>query len=260
MHTVILYILTVTWRCALVIGKIAGTLRKHWLTTLIISLGIYNLVTGIVYLPFAESISNILGFLSRSIVVFSGLSSFLLGFLLTLIGFGIYRRLKVAWGITSVLLIVSILFNLLAWNFLGVFLSGAILWYLYSKKDEFRASLKISIRYLAAIWILAFILLYGTTGFLLIGDQFQPNISTPIQALYHTVVTVSTVGYGDFLPVTESARVFTVSTILLGVGGFFSIIILLISPFIKWFETITTRVKKVTSKVQKHESRSRKRR
>lgn len=240
------------------IGKIARILRKQWLTTLIISLGIYNMVTGIAYLPVAESISDILGFLTRSIVVFSGLSSFLLGFLLTLLGFGIYRRLKVVWGITSFLLIVSILFNLLAWNFLGVFLSGAILWYLYSKKDEFRAPLKISFQYIVAIWIMAFILIYGTTGFLLLGDQFEPNISTSVQALYQTVITVSTVGYGDFVPVTESARIFTVSTVLLGVGGFFSIIILLVSPFIKWFETVATRVKKVTTKVQKRESKSRK--
>lgn len=240
------------------IGKIARILKKQWLTTLIISLGIYNLVMGIAYLPVAESISNILGFLTKSIVVFSGLSSFLLGFLLTLLGFGIYRRLKVVWGITSFLLIVSILFNLLAWNFLGVFLSGAILWYMYSKKDEFRAPLRISFQYFIAIWIMAFILLYGTIGFLLLGDQFEPNISTSVQALYQTVITVSTVGYGDFVPVTESARIFTVSTILLGVGGFFSIIILLVSPFIKWFETVATRVKKVTTKVQKRESKSRK--
>jgi hypothetical protein len=48
---------------------------------------------------------------------------------------------------------------------------------------------------------------------------------SPVQALYFSVVTLATVGYGDLHPTTEAARLFTVLYILTGVGilaAFFS--------------------------------------
>jgi hypothetical protein len=41
---------------------------------------------------------------------------------------------------------------------------------------------------------------------------------TPIDALYFSVVTLATVGFGDLHPTTDASKLFTVAYILAGVG------------------------------------------
>ena len=41
---------------------------------------------------------------------------------------------------------------------------------------------------------------------------------TPLQAVYFCVVTLATVGYGDFHPTTELGQLFTIGYIVVGVG------------------------------------------
>jgi voltage-gated potassium channel len=41
---------------------------------------------------------------------------------------------------------------------------------------------------------------------------------SPIDALYFSVVTLATVGFGDLTPTTDAAKLFTVGYILAGVG------------------------------------------
>ena len=45
-----------------------------------------------------------------------------------------------------------------------------------------------------------------------------------IDCLYFSVITLSTIGYGDFSPVTDAGKVFTVFYIILGVGVILSFI------------------------------------
>ncbi len=56
------------------------------------------------------------------------------------------------------------------------------------------------------------VLALGTAGYVLIEGM------SAIDALYLTAVTVSTVGYGDVVPVTHAGKLFTVALILTGVG------------------------------------------
>jgi len=60
--------------------------------------------------------------------------------------------------------------------------------------------------------LLLFIIILGTVGFLLIEGWGV------IESLYATVTTISTVGYGDFVPVTVQGRLFTVFLVVIGVG------------------------------------------
>ncbi|OPY05451.1 MAG: Voltage-gated potassium channel Kch [Syntrophus sp. PtaB.Bin001] len=67
-------------------------------------------------------------------------------------------------------------------------------------------------RLLVASFLLCFILALGTVGFRLIeGWSFT-------ESFYATVTTISTVGYGDFAPVTWQGRLFTVLPVVFGVG------------------------------------------
>lgn len=55
---------------------------------------------------------------------------------------------------------------------------------------------------------------------LLIGTVFYHNIEKMalLDALYFSVMTLATVGYGDFTPVTMLGKLFTILYVLLGVG------------------------------------------
>ena len=63
-----------------------------------------------------------------------------------------------------------------------------------------------------------------------VGTVFYSVVEgwTVIQALYFTVITLTTVGYGDLHPTTEFSRLFTIFFVLAGVSillGFLNFII-----------------------------------
>jgi voltage-gated potassium channel len=66
------------------------------------------------------------------------------------------------------------------------------------------------------------ILATGTTFYTLVEDW------TVIEALYFTVITLTTIGYGDLHPTTEFSRLFTIFFVLAGVStllGFLNFIL-----------------------------------
>jgi voltage-gated potassium channel len=70
---------------------------------------------------------------------------------------------------------------------------------------------------------------------LLIGVMFYVNVEhwSVVDAIYFSVVTLGTVGYGDITPTTDVGKIFTVFYILFGlgvIGGFFATLGRLIDP------------------------------
>jgi hypothetical protein len=66
-----------------------------------------------------------------------------------------------------------------------------------------------------------FVLEFGSLGMLgLERTQPDANITTASDALWYTIVTMSTVGYGDTYPVGSSGRALAVGIIVVGVGIF----------------------------------------
>jgi voltage-gated potassium channel len=63
-------------------------------------------------------------------------------------------------------------------------------------------------------------LLFLTIGVLLVGAVFYSIVEgwNFLDSLYFCVVTLATVGYGDFAPVTPLGRAFTIVYILSGIG------------------------------------------
>ncbi len=82
--------------------------------------------------------------------------------------------------------------------------------------------------------LLSIILLfsYAVFGSFLLGMGFNPPIKTLLTAFYYSVVTMSTVGYGDIVPVTDDARMFTVSIIILGISIFTASLSTVILPLV----------------------------
>jgi voltage-gated potassium channel len=60
---------------------------------------------------------------------------------------------------------------------------------------------------------------YGTAGTWALREEF-PAVNTVTDAFWYTLVTASTVGYGDISPATEIGKVFGISVVLLGTASF----------------------------------------
>ena len=110
-----------------------------------------------------------------------------------------------------------------------------------------RIGSKISI-YVVAI---AAVLAYGTAGSYVLGryGNFNVPIDSPVQALYYTVVTISTVGYGDIVPITDMGRVFTIILIISGLTIFLSAVTVLSGDF------LSARVERIYSGLSRVERR-----
>ena len=89
-------------------------------------------------------------------------------------------------------------------------------------------------RLLAYLAAMVIVVLFGTAGTYMLGSRgaFSEKISSPISALYFTIVTLSTVGYGDIYPVTDAARIFVMILIISGLSIFLSAITVLSGDFL----------------------------
>ena len=74
----------------------------------------------------------------------------------------------------------------------------------------------------AAAMLAAIVVIIGATAAVLHLEHAQPgaSITTGPRAAWWSVVTVSTVGYGDLTPITPSGRVLAVVLMVLGIGMF----------------------------------------
>jgi len=62
-----------------------------------------------------------------------------------------------------------------------------------------------------------------------IGTSFYTQVEhwRPLDALYFTIITLTTVGYGDFAPKTDAGKIFTMVYIFVGISLISGFIILL---------------------------------
>lgn len=72
---------------------------------------------------------------------------------------------------------------------------------------------------------------YSVLGLYYLRDEFD-GIKNISDAVYFTIVTFSTVGYGDIHPITEEAKLFTISIMIVGIGLFATIITVLAGSII----------------------------
>lgn len=157
-----------------------------------------------------------------------------IGGLLIVVGIGLFWRSRLAWVIAFLLGLATVGLELspvsTASRPIEIFSVVLLLLLLASRRSFNRMTLATATLF-ALMGVLA-TLGYGVVGAYVLGSGFSPNITNFIDAIYFTVVTMATVGYGDITPRTTDARVFTISLIVLGLAVFATSLPAIVAPLI----------------------------
>ena len=214
---------------------------------LVILLGVSNIIVSILAL-FTRGL--VLEVITQDIVQFSGFSQLVVGWIMTIVGYGLYRKDRFAWQAALILLLASIILNGLQVNIFGMGFSIIIFVLVYSGGQKYRLHLPffLDIKFIALTWAIVFVILYGTVGSLFYGSEFNPPIDNYIKAFYYTVTIITTVGFGDIVPVSDVARLFTVSLVIVGVSIFLVFTVILAQSLIRRLEYVSQRTRRKEEK------------
>lgn|GEM_PF-1455720 len=230
------------------------------LASMVIILGLLSLGTGLLRLFFsgaqhqeewieslkkgAGTIERELGFLRFGSVVSISAGIFLIG-----LGRSLHKGSRRAWRITVVIMgLLSLSFLLLRTElrlpggallpgvrlFLGI-LSLLILIGLIISRRNFTARLRWNLTTTQIIALVAVLVAssYGVLGTHALRDEFNKPDMKWHDAIYFTIVTYTTLGYGDITPVGERAKWFTVSMVLVGISSFITAAAAVLEPLIQ---------------------------
>ncbi|APD42014.1 potassium channel protein [Francisella noatunensis subsp. orientalis] len=153
----------------------------------------------------------------------------ILGYLMIIIARGIYNRKRTFWFLAVIFISLSIIGDYVQDKHISydvAFFTHVleILLLIYFRKT-FDKKNSNRITFYQFVLLISFFLAigYSVTGLYYLKDEFD-GIKNISDALYFTIVTFSTVGYGDIHPLTEEAKLFTVSIMIMGIGLFATII------------------------------------
>ena len=183
---------------------------------------ILSFATGVINISDVTVSGPLAAYIPRSIQRTAGFTGALTGFSLLLTVVGLRRRLRVAWYVAVVLLPVSAVQGLVqssAFSLPLVVLSLISLPTMLLNRHRFTREIDLSTAQLAAGAALIGAQVYGTVGTYALRDEFG-GVSTLTDAFYYTIVTASTVGYGDLTPQSQQAKLFGMSVVVLGTASF----------------------------------------
>lgn len=195
---------------------------------IIISNALYIFITSIYPLISNEHIS---ASLSNPSFYFNIISQEIFAYSLLVLGLALPGRSRGVWIATIVnlglILISNLWLNTVYHSNLLIIINLVLL---LANFRNFNKQFYLSYGLAFSIEFVIFALCYGVFGSYLLRNEFK-NLSTISDAIYYSIVTYSTVGYGDIYPVTNTAKYFVISMIILGLLMFTSGITLIIYMF-----------------------------
>lgn len=205
-------------------------------TLLVGVVGVVSILTGIANIATPTRVTGPLaGVVPPAVAAAAGFTGTLTGFLLLLSAFGMRRGLRAAWLVSLALLPITLTQGLIQTSELSIpliVLSAVTLPSVWVSRGRFDRALSLSPTQYAAGTAIVAVQLYGTAGTFALRREFA-NVDTVLDAFYYTLVTASTVGYGDAIPTSQTARLFSLTVLLLGVASFGVAISALLAPAIE---------------------------
>lgn len=156
----------------------------------------------------------------------------LLGLGLVFMALGLLLQARIAWAFSLLMLLLIGVLGYLgsASTSLEIYILVVIGMLVWAWPVFDRASLAAGS--LFAVIAICSLLAYAVFGSLYLGREFNPNIDSVPTAVYFSVVSMSTVGFGDIVPHSNAARYFTISIIILGITVFATSISAIAGPVI----------------------------
>jgi voltage-gated potassium channel len=169
-------------------------------------------------------------------LILRGVPAAVIGSLQVFIAIGLLVSSRLAWIsaliITLAQLVLAIFYSHQSWYATPDVYLLLLLAALAVCGDSFRRS-SLAAGTLFAVAATVLLLVYGVLGSLILGAGFAPPIVSLPQAMYFTVVTMSTVGYGDILPKSDDARLFVISLIIVGLSVFLTSLTAVVGPLVQ---------------------------
>ncbi len=175
-------------------------------------------------------------YLPPVVVTAAAFTGTLTGFVLLAAALGLRRGFRAAWWASVVLLPVTAAQGLLQgheYSYPLVVVSLAALVLVAVNRRRFDREWDVTTTQVAAAVSLVGSMVYGTVGAYALRDDHFAGISTVLDAFYFTVVTGSTVGYGDITPTSSLGRLFGMSVLLVSVSSFAVALGVLLTPAIE---------------------------
>ncbi|MCL7416637.1 MAG: NAD-binding protein [Halalkalicoccus sp.] len=217
-------------------GERWGLIGTHLTVALTGIVAVLSIVTGIANIS-APAVGLLDDWIAIPVIVHrtAGFTGAMTGFLMLLSAYGLRTRLRVAWWSTAVLLPMTAIQGLLQSSVLSIpliLVSTLAMPNLLANRAQFDRELELTNTQIAAGLALVGAQAYGTLGTYALREEFG-EVETILDAFYFTLVTASTVGYGDATPTTQEARLFGMSVLLVGTASFAVALGALLSPVIE---------------------------
>lgn len=202
------------------------------LTTLVAVLSVATGIANISDVTFQGPLGRVLpAWVQRT----AGFTGALTGFLMLASAYGLRRGLRVAWYSTALLLPLTALQGLAqgsVYSYPLVVASVLAMPAVLLNRRAFDRALDLTTGQLAALAAIVGAQAYGTVGAYALREQFG-DVSTVLDAFYFTLVTASTVGYGDITPQSQMAELFAMTVVVVGTASFAAALTVLVGPAIE---------------------------
>lgn len=169
-----------------------------------------------------ETVGPLDPFVPDTVQRLAGFTGTLTGFLMLAAVWGLRRGLRAAWYAVILLLPVTALQGVLQSSRVSaplIVLSLVAIPVVAINRRRFENDISLTTTQLAAAVALAGVQGYGTAGAYILREDFE-GIENVLDAFYFTIVTATTVGYGDVYATGPEARLFATSVVVFGAASF----------------------------------------
>ena len=216
-------------------GSSRSLLRTRVVILLTGFVAVLSVITGIVHIGATEMSGPLAPFIPEVVARTAGFTGVITGFLMLVTVYGLRRRYRVAWYAAILLLPITGLQGLAQSSVLSfplVAVSVIAIPIALITRRYFDRGLDLTLTQLASLAAILAVQVYGTVGAYALRDEFD-EVNTILDAFYFTLVTASTVGYGDITATTQFGRLFSMSVLLTGVASFGVALGTLLGPLIE---------------------------
>ena len=196
---------------------------------------ILSVITGIINIGSTTVSGPLAAYVPEIAARTAGFTGTMTGFLMLVGVYGLRRGYRTAWYAVIVLLPITGLQGLVQSSILSLPLVAVSLLAMpvvLFNRHPFDRAVDLSMTQLASLAAIIAVQVYGTVGTYALRDEFA-EVNTVLDAFYFTLVTASTVGYGDLTATSQFGRLFSMSVLLTGVASFGVALGTLLGPLIE---------------------------